>query len=417
MTMMKRKRNRIIFSSLLIFAFLLTLAGCEPKARVAVSQLDTPGHHTYAGLKLLELEKYSDARRAFKMAIQLDSSYSKAYTGMALIDIATGKLSAAADDLEKGIQNAKTSDEELFVNTAAIRYYTANKSDEKWLEKAKYYFVETVMIDPQYAPVYYFMGIAYQDALEFDQAAKMFNKVIGLKTGHIEDANNRLGFLKLVRKARPATQAGKQIALQETMTRADIAMLLAGELKIKELYQKYLPKPAEEAQTEEEKIAESMSQVEHVAKEMGKMDQFHSYMVLQEKEPAKLLANDIALHPLKNEIEAVLEAKVHGLENDPKGNFKPNEILSRGEYAVILEDILIKVTGEKDIAARYVSSNSLFPDVPADMPYFTSIISVTSRGIMEAKNTKTGEFSPLKPLSGVEALLAVKKLKEHLKID
>ncbi len=36
---------------------------------------------------------------------------------------------------------------------------------------------------------------------------------------------------------------------------------------------------------------------------------------------------------------------------------------------------------------------------------------------MEAKNTKTGEFSPLKPMSGVEALLAVKKLKENLKID
>ncbi len=61
-----------------------------------------------------------------------------------------------------------------------------------------------------------------------------------------------------------------------------------------------------------------MSQAEHVAKEMEKMDQFHSYMVLQEKEPVKLLANDIALHPLKNCIEAVLEAKVHGLENDPK---------------------------------------------------------------------------------------------------
>lgn len=53
--MMNRKRDRIIFFTLLIFASLLTLAGCEPKVRVAVSQLDTPGHHTYAGLKLLEL--------------------------------------------------------------------------------------------------------------------------------------------------------------------------------------------------------------------------------------------------------------------------------------------------------------------------------------------------------------------------
>jgi hypothetical protein len=35
---------------------------------------------------------------------------------------------------------------------------------------------------------------------------------------------------------------------------------------------------------------------------------------------------------------------------------------------------------------------------------------------MEAKNTKTGEFLPLKPVTGVDALLIIRKLKEKLKI-
>ena len=43
-------------------------------------------------------------------------------------------------------------------------------------------------------------------------------------------------------------------------------------------------------------------------------------------------------------------------------------------------------------------------------------MTVTSRGIMEAKNTKTGEFAPLKPLSGVEALMIIHKFKEKFKI-
>jgi hypothetical protein len=129
-----------------------------------------------------------------------------------------------------------------------------------------------------------------------------------------------------------------------------------------------------------------------------------------------LLANDIADHPLKTDIEGILETGVHGLENDPKGNFNPGEIISRGEYAIMLEDILIKLTGETDLAARYVNSKSLFPDVPSDMPYFNSIIAVTSRGIMEAKNTKTGEFAPLKPVTGVDALLIIRKLKNELKL-
>ena len=129
------------------------------------------------------------------------------------------------------------------------------------------------------------------------------------------------------------------------------------------------------------------------------------------------MAKDIADHPLKTDIEGILETGVRGLENDPKGNFNPGEVLSRGEYAMMLEDILIKLTGEKDLAARYVSSKSLFPDVPADMPYFNAIIAVTSRGIMEAKNTKTGEFAPLKPVTGVDALLIIRKLKKELKLN
>jgi hypothetical protein len=51
------------------------------------------------------------------------------------------------------------------------------------------------------------------------------------------------------------------------------------------------------------------------------------------------------------------------------------------------------------------------------MPYFNAIIAVTSRGIMEAKNTKTGEFLPLKPITGVDALLIIRKLKKELKLN
>lgn len=63
--------------------------------------------------------------------------------------------------------------------------------------------------------------------------------------------------------------------------------------------------------------------------------------------PVPPLANDIFDHPNKSYIDEILKTGVRGLENDPNGNFKPNEIISRGEYALMLEDILIKITGEK----------------------------------------------------------------------
>ena len=389
-----QKIFRTLISLFILCAGVLFLVSCGPKARVAVSQLDTPGHHTFTGLKLLDQEKYTDARREFEMATQLDAKYSKTYTGMALVNIYTGKFNAASENLANGLKYAKDADEKLFVNVGKIRYYTLSKSDQKWLELARNQFDEAVVTDSKHSPAYYFMGLAYRDALEFNQAGQMFSQVTKLKTDHMADADAQLKFLQKVQLAMPATEAGKKIALAERITRADAAALFMEELKIKDLYKKL-----------ELKVSAEVKDVEKVPTEAPS------------PAPVNLLAKDIADHPLKKDIEGILETGVRGLENDPKGNFNPGEILSRGEYAMMLEDILIKLTGEKDLAARYVNSKSLFPDVPADMPYFNAIISVTSRGIMEAKNTKTGEFAPLKPVTGVDALLIIRKLKKELKLN
>jgi tetratricopeptide (TPR) repeat protein len=335
------------------------------------------------------------------MAVQLNSNYSKAYTGLALVNILTGKFETATDNLALGLKNAQTNDEKLFVNVARIIYYTMNKTDQNWLELAKNQFNEAVIMNSKYAPAYYFMGLAYKEALEFNFANQMFTKVTELKTAHMADAEKQLKFIERYKQAKPLTQAGKQIATVEKITRADAAALFIEELKIKEIFSKMEKKASKE--------------IDEVTTQIKETEPVLTGAVIHP--PIPLLANDIADHPFKNDIEEVLKTGVRGLENDPNGNFKPGEVISRGEYAIMLEDILIKLTGEKDIPARYVNSKSLFPDVPSDMPYFKAIISVTSREIMQVKNVKTGEFAPLKPLSGLEALLTIHKLKEKLEIN
>jgi tetratricopeptide (TPR) repeat protein len=413
--MARQKIIRTLISLFILSASVLFLISCGHKARVAVNQLDTPGHHTFTGLKLLDQEKYADAQREFEMATQLDAKYSKAYTGMALVNIYTGKLNNASENLELGLKNAKDADEKLFVNVSRIRYHTFNKSDKKWLELAKNQFDEAVVTDPKYSPAYYFMGLAYKDALEFNQASQMFFQVTQLKTDHMADADAQLKFLQKVHLAMPATDAGKKVALVERITRADAAAIFIEELKIKDLYKKPEPKVSITPLKDTEKVATEVKDTGKVTTEVK--DTEKGLTDAPPPAPLKVWAKDIADHPLKADIEGILETSVRGLENDPKGNFNPGEVISRGEYAIMLEDILIKLTGEKDFAARYVNSKSLFPDVPADMPYFKAIIAVTSQGIMEAKNTKTGEFAPLKPVTGVDALLIIRKLKKELKLN
>lgn len=379
-----------VFAIFMLFAAVMLIASCGPKARVATSQLDTPEHHTYTGLKLLGEEKYADAQREFELAIQLDAKYSKGYTGIGLVKIYTGDFNAALDYLKKGWNKANTDEDRVFVYVSRIRYYTQSKIEKKWLKLAKNQFDDVIKLDPRHAPAYYFMGLAYKAGLDFNMAGQMFTKVLELKSEYVAEADIQWNFLQKVQRAMPGTTTGKQIALVERLTRADAAALFMEELKIDVLYKKRTPKTFDTSFKDPEKAA---------------------------AKPVKITAKDIADHPLRTDIEGILQLGVRGLENYPDGNFHPGELVTRAAYAMILEDILIKVTGDNSLATKFIGATSPFPDLRADLPYFNAIMVVTSHGIMEAKDMTTGEFAPLSPVAGVDALLIIRKLKDELKFN
>ena len=128
------------------------------------------------------------------------------------------------------------------------------------------------------------------------------------------------------------------------------------------------------------------------------------------------MPTDISDHPLRADIEGVLEIGVRGLEPYPDGLYHPLEFINRATYAMMVEDILIKVTGDNALATKFIGQVSPFPDLRSDLPYFNAVMVLTSRGIMEAKEFTSGEFAPLKPVPGADALLVIRKFKEELKI-
>ena len=93
--------------------------------------------------------------------------------------------------------------------------------------------------------------------------------------------------------------------------------------------------------------------------------------------------------------------------------FKPNDPVSRGEMAFILEDVLIKLTANEKIATAYFGQdNSPFPDVKATSVYYNAVMNMTSRNIMEGE--LSGEFRVNAPVDGAEALLAIRVLKQKI---
>ena len=382
---------RSLFMVLVFVAIGSLVISCAPKAVKPVSEMDTPEHHFYTGMKLLDQGKYAAAQTEFDRSIQLAPKFSKAYAGNGLVKAYQGDSKGAFEVMKQAWKYADKDDETVFVHVCKIRLYTMGRPDKDWLSDATSQFEYAIKIDPKSSDAYYFMGLAQKTALNFEKAGHMFRQAIDLNKDYVKEADAEWNLTQKIQRAMPGTVAGKKIAIIERITRADAAALFMEELKIDVLYKKRTLKTFDTEFKDPEKAKAAAS-------------------------AAPPTATDISTHPLKVDIEGILLVGVRGLENYPDGAFRPNDFVDRAAYAMMIEDILIKVTGDNTLATKFIGNTSPFPDLRADLPYFNAVMVVTSRGIMEAKDLTTGEFAPLSPVPGVDALLIIRKIKEELKI-
>ncbi|MEW6616485.1 MAG: S-layer homology domain-containing protein [Thermodesulfobacteriota bacterium] len=378
-----------IFPSILIFS-LLFIGACAPQARKAVSALDTPEHHVFSGMKLLEKENYDDAIREFNLAIQLDPKFSSAYTGIGLVNGYKGNFKEAFDNAKKGRELAKTNDDKVNARVGLMRIYSMERKDG-WIDEVESTFKDAIDIDPKSSAAHYYMGEAYKLSYNFDKSGEMFKKVLDINDKYLIEADNQWKLVQKIQRAAPGSMIGKKIALIEKITRADIAALFVQELKLEKLYEKRSPKKFDTSYKAPSKAFEA--------------DRI-------EKTEA---ATDISNHVLRTDIQTVLNIGVKGLEPYPDHTYRPDDVITRASYAIMVEDILIKVTGDDKLATKYIGNKSPFPDLRSDLPYFNAVMVATTRGIMEAVDLTTGEFAPMKPVSGADALLIIRKLKDELR--
>ncbi|MDA8126845.1 MAG: S-layer homology domain-containing protein [Deltaproteobacteria bacterium] len=382
-----------------IAVVVLTIS-CGPKVQQPLSQLDTPEHHTFTGNRLLQQEKWADAAREFELALRLDPRYAKAHAGVALAKAYQQDFAGAFAALKQAEKNVRDKDEELLTLVGVIRVNTLSraaclnrgaecKPDDEWLKNSRAAFDQALVIEPKSAAAYYFMGECVLTALDLETAGRMFRQVISLNGDYVADADKRWKLVQKIQRAMPGTVTGKKIALVTRLTRADAAALFMEELKIDVLYQRRTPKSFDTAFKDPEQAKKAIA--------------------------GTAVPADIAAHPLRADIEALLKIGARGLEVYPDGSFRPDEPVDRAGYAMMIEDILIKVSGNQALATQFIGSASPFPDLRADLPYFNAAMVVTSRGIMEAKNMMTGEFAPQEPVAGADALLVIRKIRDELR--
>lgn len=386
---MQSKKVRILIL-LVLSAFVLSLASCAKKPRKEVSSLDTPEHHVFSGNKLLDKGKYDEAKREFELALSMNPKYSPAHAGLGLVYGYQTNFDKAYDSLKDAKSYAKTKDEKVNANVFMIRLLSMERKG-KWLDRAEGEFKAAVKLDPNASAAYYFMGKAYKVSYDFDKAGEMFKKVLNINTKYVNEASEEWALVQKIQLAAPGSMIGKKIALIDEITRADIAALFVQELELEKLFKKRTPKRFETGfqppiqKFETEKIVKAEA------------------------------ATDIKDHVLKTDIDTVMELMLKGLEPYPDHTFQPDKKITRAEYAIMIEDVLVKVSGDEKLSTKFLGENSPFPDLRNDLPYFNAVMVVTTRGIMKAKDLTTGEFAPMDTISGADALLIIRKIKDELR--
>ena len=86
-----------------------------------LTQLDTPEHHTFAGIVLLDQEKFADAGREFELALRLDPFNTKARVGFGLVKAYHGEFTGGVNEIKQAQNDARNDEERTFALVGTIR--------------------------------------------------------------------------------------------------------------------------------------------------------------------------------------------------------------------------------------------------------------------------------------------------------
>lgn len=367
------------FSSALPFWFLICLlavifiSGCAHKGVMKEAQMDTPEHHYLIGSNLLEKGDLDSALREFERAKALDPEFSPAYTGIGLVMAEKGNFDEAFNVMEQADDFAETDSHKVIYHTGMIRIYTKS-GQEDWLDDSASHFKKASKIDSMNPAPCYYMAVAYKKAQDYENASFLFRKVIDLDKEYVQQADAGWESVQRILRAMPGTKVGRDIAKLEKITRADVAALFVQEMKLDKVFMK------------------------------------HNVPV--KKSLTDSAPNDYSAHVLKADIDAVNALGIKGLEIIGH-RFDPDAQITRANFAMMIEDILVKVTREDDLPTRYIGAASPFKDVDDGYYAKNAIMTCTTRGIMKAD--LYGYFKGDEAVSGADALLIIRRLNEALR--
>ena len=373
-----------ILPILAILPLLLTACG---QKRKAAGLMDDPRTHTERGKQYYDAGALDRADEEYTLALELDKKYAPALAGQSMVLASRGQFGKAVDKADEAIVRNDKLPDGWMAKGWAIALKNRGGKDEGWIDDAERMMSKAIDRDQKSGESWYRLGLCRQWALKFREAGDAFRKVLEIDGAYTTPANEAWARIQKIERAAPGTRVGRKIALVDSLTRADAAALFMAELQIDRLL----------SRTRGADVDTTFH-----APEVATVDTI--------KAPPSKVAKDIDGHWARNFIEDATGLGIRGLQIYPDHTFHPNEALTRSEFAFLAEDALIAALGDKTIATKYIGSTSRFSDVPAGSPYYNAICNAVDRNVMSG-NTD-GSFGASKPVSGADALLTIRQIKE-----
>ena len=367
------------------------VAGCGPKQLPPESPLDTPQAHYRTGVERFERGDLWIAEAEFERARSLDPDYVGTFVGSALISMSQEDFWQAYQSLEEAIHKDKSFTDAYIVRGRVATAEGVNKgiSVDDWLPVALRAYDQAAKLSPQRPDVYFHRGRSLLKANKLESARMSFTEVIKINRGPlVQEALAEVERIQVIERASPGSKLGIQIALVDQITRAELAVLLLEELRLGELI----------SQRGQTGLAEA------------------PFSPPGEDSPSSVHPVDAVTSWARPWIEEVLALGVPGFELMPDMTFRPDEPMTRANYARVNAGILALITGDRDMATMYVGGPSPFPDVRSDSYAFNAIALNVDRGIISVDKV-SGRFRPDDTVSGAEALLIVRELQNAVRME
>ena len=229
---MEKNRGIALFETMIIsVSVFLFLWGCASRPKQPESLLGSPEHHTLSGFKLIKKERSDDALREFKLALEYDPKNASAQRGLALAYGMKNNFKPAFESMSLARDYSKTKMEKAMAYVGFMRLHTMKRGDG-WLEEVEKNFFSARSIEENLPEAYFYMGIAYKYGHRFKDSMRALTKVLEINDALVRDAGEQIEILQKIEKAMPESELGRRVAVQDYVTRADVAALLIQELRL-----------------------------------------------------------------------------------------------------------------------------------------------------------------------------------------